>query len=267
MAAITAKMVKELRDKTGVGMMDCKKALVAADGDMEVAVEHLRKSGIAKAAKRAGRAANEGRIVAQVENGVAVMAETLCETDFVARNERFRNFGSELVQRVAKNYDANGDVSEAVGTAEKDTVTEMVAVIGENIQIRRVARWVGDAHFASYLHMGGKIGVLIEAEGEADEELLHDICMHIAAFSPQFISPDDIPAEVVAKEKEIAKAQVEGKPENIIDKIVMGKISKWYTQACLTKQPWIRDDKTCLDKSMPKLKIRRFLRWQVGEEL
>ena len=267
MATVTAKMVKELRDKTGVGMMDCKKALVAADGDMEAAVENLRKAGIAKAAKRAGRAAKEGRVVVLIEGGVAAVAETLCETDFVAKNEQFRGFGDELVKRIVHEYTGDGDVSADAGEAEKGRLADLVAVIGENLQVRRAVRWESDGLFASYLHMGGKIGVLVEAGGGDDEELLHDVCMHIAAFRPRFISPDDVPEDVVAKEKEIAAAQVEGKPEHIIDKIVMGKLNKWYTETCLTRQPWIRDDKSSLAKMAPKLEIRRFLRWEIGEEL
>ncbi len=266
MANITAQMVKELRDKTDAGMMDCKKALVEANGDMDAAIEYLRKAGIAKAAKKAGRSATEGRIVASIKDHVAALAEVLCETDFVARNEKFTNYGSELINRIVGSYSGNGDVSEQVGDLERDKVIALVAVTGENMQVRRVLRWEGGP-FAFYLHMGGRIGVMVEAEGEASQELLNDICMHVAAFNPQYVTADQISPAAVEKEKEIARAQVQGKPENIVDKIIGGKISKWYTEVCLMNQPWIRDDKTCLAKVAPGLKVKRFVRWTVGEEL
>lgn len=267
MATITAQMVKELRDKTDAGMMDCKRALSAADGDMEKAVENLRKAGIAKAAKKAGRTATEGLVVSSVGDTAATLVEVLCETDFVARNDKFQSYAQELATRVANTFDKDGDLSAQVAEAEKEAIGDLVAVIGENIQVRRAVRWESSARFASYMHMGGKIGVLIEAEGEADTELLNDICMHIAAFNPQYISPDQVPEDVFEKEKEIAQAQVEGKPENILAKIVEGKVRKWQTEVCLTKQPWLRDDKTTLEKVAPNVTIKRFLRWAVGEDL
>ncbi len=267
MAEITAKMVKELREKTGVGMMDCKKALQEANGDAELAIEHLRKAGIAKAAKKAGREAKEGSITCIIKDNAGVMAEVLCETDFVAKNERFCQFATEMAEKVITQYSVDGDVSEKVGEAEGDAVGELVGVLGENIQVRRVVRWETEDKLAYYLHMGGRIGVMIEAAGTDDENLLSDICMHIAAFSPTYIAPEDVPEDAIAKEKEIAAAQVADKPANIVDKIVMGKINKWYTETCLTRQPWIRDDKTSLAKIAPNVTVKRFLRWQAGEEL
>lgn len=267
MANIDAKMVKELRDKTGAGMMDCKKALVAADGDSEKAMEQLRKAGIAKAEKKASRSAKEGAVFVSISDDKAAAVEVLCETDFVARNEKFQNYSNELAARIASDFSEDGDVSEKVAEMEKDTVTEMVARIGENMQVRRAVRWDLTGKAGSYLHGNGRIGVVAEVEGECSDELLTDICMHIAAFAPAYITPDEIPAETIAKEKEIAAAQVQGKPENIIEKIVVGKINKWYTEVCLMKMPWIRDDKTCLEKVAPGLKVKRFIRWQVGEEL
>lgn len=267
MATISAQTVKELRDRTGVGMMDCKKALTATDGDMELAVEHLRKAGLAKAAKKAGRRAEEGSIVALIRGGSAALVEILCETDFVARNERFRNFANSVAERLLADETADGDVAEQVAAVEKVAVGELVGAIGENIQIRRALRWTTDGVLGSYLHMGGRIGVLVDVAETADAELAKNICMHIAAFSPRFVGPDDVPETVLAKEKEIAAAQVAGKPAQIIDKIVTGKINKWFKEACLTRQPWIRDDKTCLAKVAPEATVRRFLRWQVGEEL
>ena len=267
MANITAEMVKELREKTGVGMMDCKKALVESDGNMDLAIENLRKAGIAKAAKKAGRTAKQGCIVGLIEDNVGVMVELLCETDFAASNERFRAFAAAVAQRVAREYSVDGDVSQSVAEKEKAGITELIAVIGENMQLRRALRWQATGKLSSYVHMGGRIVVLAETAGEAPPNTLADMCMHIAAFSPRYIGPGDVPADVLAKEKEIAAAQVVGKPANIVDKIVMGKLSKWYTETCLLQQPWVRDDKTSLAKVAPALKVQRFLRWQVGEEI
>ncbi|NOY81440.1 MAG: elongation factor Ts [Kiritimatiellaeota bacterium] len=267
MAAITAKMVKELRDKTGAGMLDCKKALAASDGDVELAIEHLRKAGIAKAAKKAGRTTNEGSVVIHIQDGTAAVVEVLCETDFVARNAKFRQYAADLARRVAVEWDGDGDLSEQIRKAEEAGIGELVSNVGENIRIRRAVRWTGDGEFASYIHMGGKIGVLLEAAGETTQELLNDVCMHIAAFSPRYIQADDVPPEVVAKEKEIAAAQMAGKPPQILEKIIAGKVNKWFTEVCLFRQPWLRDDKKTLAKVAPNLQVRRFLRWQIGEDI
>jgi elongation factor Ts len=265
---ISAHLVRDLREKTGAGMMDCKKALVESEGDIEKAIDFLRKSGIAKAEKKSGRAVKDGKVIALVENGRGAILEVLCETDFVATNEKFLAYIQATVGRVLS-MDADGDVSQKVQESEKENLVSMIATIGENMQIRRVARWKTPGRIDSYLHMGGRIGVMIDVEGEGQENdaLLHDICMHIAAFRPQYASPSEIPADIIAKEKEIASAQVAGKPANIVDKIVQGKVEKWYSEVCLTRQPWMRDDKTCLEKLCPKLKVRRFVRWEIGEEV
>jgi len=261
-------MVKELRDKTDAGMMDCKKALEETGGDMEKAIENLRKAGITKAAKKAGRTAKEGHVVVCVQGQTAGMAEILVETDFAARNEKFLSFGDAVARRIVTGYTEDGEISAKVAEAEKAALTALIATIGENMQLRRAVRWQGAGPVASYLHMGGKIGVLLEVEGPVENpELLTDVCMHVAAFNPRFIKPENVPASVLASEREIARAQVQGKPEKIIEKIVDGKIAKWYTDVCLMLQPWLRDDKTCLAKVAPKLVVRRFLRWQIGEEL
>jgi elongation factor Ts len=267
MAEITAKMVKALRDKTDAGMMDCKKALVEADGDMSAAVDVLRKSGIAKAEKKSGRATKEGKIVSAISGGTGVLIEALCETDFVATNDKFIEYVNGVAAKVA-DMSGEGDLSETVSEMEKDSLTKLIATIGENMQLRRALRWESNGKCASYLHMGGKIGVMVDIEGDvADEETLSSLCMHIAAFKPDYVSPENIPAETIAKEKEIAAGQVEGKPAEIIDKIVMGKINKWYKEVCLTRQPWIRDDKQSVEKANPGLTIKRFVRWEIGEEL
>ncbi len=263
--AITAKDVKNLRDKTGAGMLDCKKALTAADGNIEEALENLRKSGIAKAEKKASRATKDGNFFIKVEGNKGVIVEGLCETDFVATNAQFLGFGDNVTTKALAS-DANGDISDAVQADNKDELTALIAKIGENMQLRRGIKWESEGQIDSYIH-GKRIAVLIDVEGEADAELLHNICMHIAAFNPQYITPDEIPAEDIAKEKEIAKAQLTGKPENIIEKILEGKINKWYSECCLTRQPWIIDDKTNLSKLAPKAVIKRFARWEIGEEL
>lgn len=267
MGAISAKSVKELRDKTGAGMMACKKALVATDGDNEAAIEYLRKAGILKARKKAGRAASEGRIVSRIENGVGILAEVLCETDFVAKTDEFRNFCTDLSSRLVTEYSGTGDISSTVIEQEKERLTELIALVGENMQIRRVCRWGSDGDLSNYLHMNGSIGVLLDSAGDDDSELLSNVCMHIAAFSPLYVDPDSVPEEVIDKEREIAAEQFQDKPENIIDRIVTGKIKKWYTDVCLVKQPWVRDDKTCLEKVSPEFEARRFLRWAAGEEI
>lgn len=264
--AITAEMVKKLRDKTGAGMLDCKKALMNANGDFEGAYDELRKSGIAKAEKKAGRSTNEGKVFISVKAGKAAAIEVLCETDFVSKNEKFSAFAEDIIGRVVE-YDADGDVSEKAQEAEKDNVIAMISNIGENMQLRRALKWTTSDKVGSYLHMGGRIGVMVEVAGEIADDILADLCMHIAAFNPQYINPEDIPAQVIEKEKEIAAAQLAGKPAEIIEKIIGGKINKWYTEVCVTRQPWLKDDKSCFAKVAPKAEIKRFIRWQVGEEL
>jgi elongation factor Ts len=264
--AITAEMVKKLRDKTGAGMLDCKKALMNANGDFEGAYDELRKSGIAKAEKKAGRSTNEGKVFISVKDGKAAAIEVLCETDFVSKNEKFSAFAEDIIGRVVE-YDADGDVSEKAQEAEKDNVVALISNIGENMQLRRAVKWTTSDKVGSYLHMGGRIGVMVEVAGEIADDILADLCMHIAAFNPQYITPEDVPAEVIEKEKEIAAAQMVGKPAEIIEKILTGKINKWYTEVCVTKQPWLKDDKSCFAKVAPKAEIKRFIRWQVGEDL
>ena len=266
MANISAQIVKELREKTDCGMMDCKKALVEADGDMNKAIDILRKAGMAKAEKKSGRATKEGKIVSYIKGKIGVMVEALCETDFVATNEKFIDFVNGVAQRAA-DIPEDGCISEKVAEAEKASLTAQIATIGENMQLRRAVRWESKGKCASYLHMGGRIGVMVDTEGDIDDSVLNDLCMHIAAFKPSFVDPAGIPAEVTEKEKEIAAGQVQGKPAEIVDKIVLGKISKWHKEVCLMHQPWIRDDKVSVEKANPGLTVKRFLRWEIGEEL
>lgn len=267
MSTITAAQVNELRQKTGVGMMDCKKALVASNGDMEAAIEHLRKAGMAKAEKKAGRAANQGIFITRIEGNVGVLVELLCETDFVAKTALFQEFGASLATQALRDFDTDGDISAELAAASSSALKDLIGKIGENMQVRRAARWVSNGRVGSYLHTGVAYGVLVDVEGECDDELLNNLCLHVTAFAPAYIKPEDVPQEVVAKEKEIAAAQMAGKPAKIIENIVNGKINKWYNEICLNKQPWINDQKTSLEKVAPQTRVKRFLRWQVGEEI
>ena len=260
MAEISAKLVKELREKTGAGMMDCKRALKEANGDLSEAVDVLRKSGIAKAEKKSGRTAKEGVIATRITDNGGAVIELLCETDFVAINDKFRAYADEILDKVIA-LDCDGDVSEKINEMEKENLISMIGTIGENMQIRRAARWNGNC--ASYIHGGGRIGVMIEFEGDVTPTA--DICMHIAAFNPQYLCSKCIPEAIVAKEKEIHAAQLVGKPENMIDKIIIGKLAKWHKEVCLNDQPWVRDDKVSTSKANPNTKVKRFIRWQVGE--
>lgn len=263
---ISAAMVRELRDKTGAGMLDCKKALDEAGGDFDKAVDNLRKSGIAKAEKKSGRTTKEGRIISIVSGSKGAMVEVLCETDFVSTNEKFTSYIKGVVERTLA-AGGNGCVIDQVLQAEGAGLVSMIATIGENMQIRRAIRWEGNGQIGTYLHMGGNKGVMVEVEGECSSEILNDLCLHIAAFSPSYIVPAEIPAEAIAHEKEIAASQLAGKPAEMIEKIVAGKINKWYSEVCLTKQPWVKDDKSCFEKLAPKATIKRFVRWEVGEEI
>jgi elongation factor Ts len=277
MAEISAGLVKELREETGVGMMECKKALVEANGDKAAAVKLLRERGLAIAGKKASRTANQGLVAADVEQGgkLGVMVEVNCETDFVAKNEIFQAFVKKIVEKAKT---VQGDLAEAV----KDEVVAKIAEIGENIIVRRSIRYEvqGSGIIASYIHLGGKVGVLVEvgcdkaetAKAEAFRELVKDITLHIAACNPGYLVRAEVPENVVQAEKEIYAKQVEGKPANIIEKIVAGKMEKFYAQVCLVEQGFVKDpDQTVTELLAAKskelgdqLSIRRFTRFQVG---
>lgn len=223
--AITASMVKELREKTGAGMMDCKKALTETNGDMEKAIDYLREKGIAKAAKKADRIAAEGLTFVKTDGNKAVIVEVNSETDFVAKNENFKS----LISAVASNLLAQNpaSVEEALeqtidGVKLSEYINNQIAKIGEKISLRRFAivEKADDAAFGAYLHMGGRIGVLAVIEGSSDEELAKDIAMHVAAINPKYVSRDEVSQEEVAREREVLKQQAlnEGKPENIVEK-------------------------------------------------
>ncbi len=268
MAAITAQMVKELRERTSLGMMDCKKALVESDGDMDLAIDNLRKSSGMKAAKKAGRIASDGVIGMKVsEDGTgAVMVEVNCETDFAARDENFLEFATTVTDQVFDSKET--DVAKLLASGLEVTRVNLVQKIGENCSIRRVDAFEGV--IGSYMHTNGKIGVLVSLEG-GDRDLGRDIAMHIAATNPTVVSPDDVPADTLAKEREIytAQAQESGKPPEIIEKMIDGRIKKYLAEISLTEQPFVKDDdgKIKIGALLKKegAKVIRFSRFEVGE--
>jgi elongation factor Ts len=274
---IKASQVKELRDATNVSMMECKKALVETDGDMDTAMKLLRERGMAVAAKRASKAANQGIIAATAtaDGSTIAMVEVNCETDFVARNDDFKTFVSEVAEKGLES-------DEALAEVMKDALVEKIAAITENMKIRRNARYQlgGTGKLASYIHMGGKVGVLIEvACGKAEtvtapvfEELVKDLTLHIAAAAPPYLTSAEIPADVIAEERAIFAKQVEGKPENIIDKIVDGKVQKFFGETCLVNQGFVKEPKQTITALLAEtgktlddtLEIKRFTRYQLG---
>lgn len=279
---ITPAQIKELRDRTGVGMGKCKEALEQANGDMELAISNLRKAGIATAVKKEGRATNEGMIgAAETAQHVAIV-EVNAETDFVVKNERFQKFLTDVAEEVAKTHPASLEAFLAQKYSQDPHLTideyraTLVQTIGENIQIRRLKVFPKshDKTFGLYSHLGGKIVTLVEISGSSKEEnLAKDIAMHIAAAAPDYLAPEQVPAAVVEHEKEIARSQVKGKPDNIVSKIVDGKLEAFYGQVCLLKQKYIRDDAVSITDLVHKqakekghsLQVTDFLRWSVGQ--
>lgn len=264
MTAITASMVKELRERTGLGMMDCKKALVEADGDAELAIENLRKSSGMKAAKKAGRTAAEGKIGHKVEDGVAIMVEVNCETDFCARDDHFNGFVTKVTDAVFESKQT--DMSALLESGFEKTREELVQKIGENISVRRAA--VVEGNVASYVHTNGKIGVLVALEG-GDAELGKDIAMHIAAVNPQFISGSDVPADIIAKEKDIyvAQAAESGKPPEIVEKMVEGRVRKYLAEISLMDQAFVKDGDIKISALLKNAgaSVVQFVRFEVGD--
>ena len=267
--AITAKQVKELRDRTAAGMMDCKKALVESDGDIELAIENMRKSGAIKAAKKAGRVAAEGVILAKTEGAVALIAEINCETDFVAMDKSFLAFANQVTDIALANKVS--DV-EALNALAYDDITveearaNLVAKIGENISIRRVQIVEGE-NLGAYVH-SGKIGVISVLTG-GDADLAKDIAMHVAAAAPTYVKPENVPAEVVAKEKEI-QLQIaidSGKPAEIAEKMVTGRMAKFTGEVSLTGQPFVKDPSIKVAKLLKDAgaDVETFIRLEVGE--
>lgn len=274
MAAITSSMVKELRTSTGAGMMDCKKALTEADGDMAKAVDILREKGLSQAAKKAGRIAAEGAVVSYVsEDGkVGVIVEVNCETDFVGHNEGFQTLAKSIAKQVTVAAPADVDAllaSEMDGKTVKDLVTEAVAKIGENISVRRFERFESaEGQVYSYIHGGGKIGVLVDMKG-GDAELGKDVAMQVAAANPSYLNRDQVPAAELEHEKTVLSEQArnEGKPEKIIEKMVIGRINKYYKEVCLLDQEFIKDGDLTITKLLKSkgAEVARFARFQLGE--
>ena len=268
---ITATMVKELRDKTGAGMMDAKKALVEVDGDMDKAMEVLRQKGIASAEKKMGRIAAEGRVGSYVDSSVGAMIEVNCETDFVAKNAEFIELTNGLAEMVAKMNPADVAALEGMtcpkcGKLISEVLKEKIASIGEKITIRRFVRYEGNV--ATYIH-NGKIGVLLETS-VADADLSKDICLHIASSAPEFVSRNEIPAEVIAEERriEMGKEDLAKKPEQIREKIVEGRVNKLMAERCLLEQPFVKNpDMTIEQLTSGKLDVVRFTRFVLGEGL
>lgn len=263
MAEITASLVKELRERTGAGMMECKKALVEANGDIELAIDNMRKSGQAKAAKKAGRVAAEGVIIVRIQDGYGVAVEMNCETDFVAKDAGFLGLANKVADYALENKVTDIEVLKAHFEDER---AALVAKIGENMNIRRVAA-INGAAVGSYLH-GAKIGVLVAAEN-ADEELMKHVAMHIAASRPEYVNPSDVPAEVVAHERQIQVdiAMQSGKPREIAEKMVEGRMKKFTGEVSLTGQPFVMDpSKTVGDLLKEKgATVVNFIRLEVGE--
>lgn len=284
--AFTAKDVQALREKTGVGMMDCKKALAASDGDMDKAIEFLREKGLAASAKKADRIAAEGMVFAGVVDGVGVAVEVNSETDFVAKNADFQKFVEDVAKAVVINKPADVAALFACKYPDSDlTVEEMqrekVLTIGENIKIRRFALYENNLS-VPYIHMGGKIGVLVNMEvsddlkaNDAVVALGRDVAMQIAAMNPGYLAKDDVDASVLEKEKEILLAQAlnEGKPQQIAEKMVMGRIGKFYSENCLLEQAFVKDDKVSVAKHVDavakelggSIKVVAFTRFEKGE--
>lgn len=279
--SITASQVKELRERTGAGMMECKKALNEVGGNMDEAIEYLRKQGLKASDKKATRTAAEGLVVtaSSSDGKVAVLLEANCETDFVAKNEDFVAFTNKVAEHIVQNKPSNvEDVLSADfgGSTVQETLTELVAKIGEKMTLRRfvIEEAQGNESLGYYIHMGSKIGVLLKlSQKPSNDDLVKDVAMHIAAMNPQYLNKDDISPEVIEKEKEIYKQQLldEGKPENIIEKILGGKVAKFATEICLNEQVFIKDSSgkqkvaQVLKADSPELKILSFTRFQVGE--
>jgi elongation factor Ts len=268
---VTAAMIKELREKTGAGMMDSKKALEQCDGNMEKAMEFLRQKGIASAEKKQNRIAAEGLVATYIENGVGAIVEVNCETDFVAKNEDFKNFVNGLAKHIVNTKPAdmdalNSSVCSACNMKIEDVVRDKIATIGEKISIRRFAILNGE--LATYVH-NGKIGVLISASAQ-NPELLKDVSLHIASSAPEFVSRNEVPQAVIDEETriEMGKEDLAKKPENIRAKIVEGRVNKLMAQRCLLEQPFIKNpDMTVGQLIEGKLEIKSFIRWTLGEGL
>lgn len=274
MAQITASLVKELRERTGAGMMDCKKALTQTDGNIEAAIDYLRENGIAKAAKKADRIAAEGLSYIEVKGNKAVILEINSETDFVAKNEKFvalvKNVANAILAAEPKSLEEALQVQAEGGTVEA-VINEGIATIGEKLSLRRfevVSKTDEDA-FGAYSHMGGRIGVLTLVEGSTDEQAAKDVAMHIAALAPRYLDESEVPADVLEHEKKVLTEQAlnEGKPANIVEKMIVGRINKFLEEITVVKQKFVKDDSLTVEKFVASKggKLAKFVRYEVGE--
>lgn len=270
MAEISAKEVMELRRKTGCGMMECKKALLESNGDVEGAIEYLRKAGMAKAQKRAGRAVNQGKWGVAASGNSVALVEVLCETDFVAGTAEFKALVQSAADK-ALSYGEEGDVSAKLAADMEADLHALIGKIGENMSIRRAVKWTAgpNGKLAYYLHTAQPYATLVEVEGTEDAGLLNNIALHITASNPTYISSKDVPASFIEKEREIAAAdpKLAGKPEKVLAGIIQGKLNKRFSEICLMDMPWIDDEHTTLAKVAPGVVVKRFVRWLVGEEV
>lgn len=282
MANVTPAMIKELRDRTGIGMGKCKEALEEANGDMELAIANLRKAGMASAVKKEGRETKEGMIGIAEHGDTVAIVEVNAETDFVVKNERFKQFLDSIAEEVAKTNPPSLDAflqqkfSKEPGLTIDQYRATIVQTIGENIQIRRILtlKKQPDHSIGLYSHLGGKIVTAVEVTGSDKESALaKDIAMHTAAAAPEYLSPEKVPAEIIENEKDIARGQIQGKPANIIEKIVEGKINAYYDTNCLVRQKFIRDDSLSIadlvnqraKEAGKPLALTNFIRWTVGQ--
>lgn len=279
---ITAEMIRELRERTGVGMGKCKEALVLSEGDMEKAIDHLRKAGMAAGVKKEGRETKEGLILVGEDREVLILAEANAETDFVAQNDRFKHFLHDVMKQAleTKPTSLSALLEQPYYKDRSITIDQyrnlVIQTLGENIVLSRLEliHKHPNSSYGIYSHMGGKLVVVVEIEGSSGEEAIaKEIAMHIAAENPDYLKPEEVPAHVLAREEEIARSQVQGKPANILDKIVAGKIKAFTDQACLTQQKYVKDTSLSvqqfLDQHAKKggkpLTIRCFWRWKVGQ--
>ena len=278
--SITTGMIKELRDATSLGIADCKKALEQTGGDFDAAIKILREKGAAVAAKRASKEANEGKIdaIVSVDSQQAAMIEVNCETDFVTRNDDFQAFVSELINESLRHD--SGKMADAVA----DKLEEKIAQVGEKISLRRNEKWSveGTGAIASYIHMGGKVGVLTELSCEKLEsvsntdfqQLAKDLTLHVAAAAPEYLSRDEVPSDQVENEKDIFRKQLTGKPDNIIDKILVGKVNKYFSQICFLEQGFVKEEKQSITDLIAEkskaiddtIQVKRYIRFQLGGE-
>lgn len=275
MATISAKLVKELREKTGAGMMDCKKALTETDGDIDKAIDYLREKGIAKAAKKADRIAAEGLVHVETKGNDAVIVEINSETDFVARNEGFQELVKEIANQVldtkAETVEALMETTLPNGKSVDERIKEAISTIGEKLSVRRFAirtKTDNDA-FGAYLHMGGRIGVLTVVEGSTDEEAARDVAMHIAAIKPKYVSSEQVSEKEINHEREVLKQQAlnEGKPENIVEKMVEGRLRKYLQEICAVDQDFVKNPDVTVEAFLKTKggKLVDFVRYEVGE--